>query len=452
MHLEARQINYVYIAEQPVLQDISLKLEAGETLFLLGRNGSGKTTLLSILAGLYRPDSGQVLLDGKDIQQYTPGERARRIGLIPQLHTPAFAYTVREMVVMGRTPHLGLFGSPSQADYAIADEALEQVGLSDLQERPYTEVSGGERQLVLIARGLAQKCDILLMDEPSAHLDLSNQHRVLEVVDQLAQQGLSFIISSHAPNNALSYADRVLLLKQGRTMAYGTPEETLTEDYLSSAYGMRTEVFYEQVNGKNTPRAILPRRPLILLPESLGQPDSELTALFEKSQHTPQLLLITGLSGIGKTTWCTRLVNQARQQGMEIRGVLSPAIFEGGRKTGIGLVNLETDERRQLAALRDGRSAELVTTQWLFDADVMAWGNNILRDLGGGDLLIIDELGPLEFLRGEGFLDGLRLIDEGHYKVACVVVRPSLLPQAQQRWPHAQVVSGGGGEYKHEGG
>jgi iron complex transport system ATP-binding protein len=451
MHLEARQVSYAYVPGQPVLHNISLKLEAGETLYLLGRNGSGKTTLLSCLAGLFRPDSGQVLLDGKDIHLYPPGERARRVGLIPQIHTPAFAYSVREMVVMGRTPHLGLFGSPSRADYRIADEALEQVGLSDLQERPYTEVSGGERQLVLIARGLAQKCDILLMDEPSAHLDLSNQHRVLEVVDQLARQGLSFIISSHAPNNALSYADRVLLLKQGNIMAYGPPQETLTESSLSSAYGMQTEVFYEQVNGKDTPRAILPRRPLILPPESLGQPDSQLNMFFENSRHSPQLLLITGLSGIGKTTWCNQLVQHARQQGKSVKGLLSPAVFENGRKTAIDLVNLETGERRQLATLRSDRSARLVTTQWQFDPDMVNWGNDILHDLSGGDLLIIDELGPLEFLRGEGFLEGLRLIDEGRYQLACVVVRPSLLPQAQQRWSQAHVVSGSVGEHNYEG-
>jgi iron complex transport system ATP-binding protein len=442
--LEARNLSYEYMPGMPVLRDVSLKLEPGESLYLLGRNGSGKTTLLTCLAGLYQPTGGQVLLNGRDIRTYPPAERARRVGLIPQIHTPAFAYTVGEMVLMGRAPHLGLFGTPTRADAAIADESLEMVGLTALRERPYTEVSGGERQLALIARGLAQKCDILLMDEPSAHLDLSNQHRVLEVVDQLAQQGLSFVISSHAPNNALAYAHHVLLLRQGNVIAYGPPAETLTEPLLSSVYGMRTEVIYEQGDGAAIPRAVLPRRPLLLSPESLGEPGAPLDELFQKSRHAPQLVLVTGMSGAGKTTWCARLVEQARKQGLTVRGVLSPAVFEDGRKTGIDMVNLESGERRRLATLRDGRSGKLTTPQWQFDTEVMAEGDRILREAAEGDLLIIDELGPLEFGRGEGLMEGLRLLDERRYKVACVVVRSSLLPTAQQRWPHAQVVSGRG--------
>jgi ABC-type cobalamin/Fe3+-siderophores transport system ATPase subunit/nucleoside-triphosphatase THEP1 len=442
--LEARNLSYEYVPGVPVLREVSLKLEPGESLYLLGRNGGGKTTLLTCLAGLYQPTEGQVLLNGQDIHAYPPAERARRVGLIPQIHTPAFAYTVGEMVLMGRAPHLGLFGTPTRADLTIADESLEMVGLTALRERPYTEVSGGERQLTLIARGLAQKCDILLMDEPSAHLDLSNQHRVLEVVDQLAQQGLSFVISSHAPNNALAYADHVLLLRQGQVMAYGPPAETLTETLLSSVYGMRTEVIYEQDGETPIPRAVLPRRPLTLSPESLGEPGSALSEIFKKSRHTPQLILVTGMSGAGKTTWCARLIEQARQQGLSVRGVLSPAVFEDDRKIGIDMVDLQTGERRRLAGLRDGQAGELVTPQWRFDTDAMAEADRILGEVVDGDLLIIDELGPLEFGRGEGLIEGLRLLDEGRYKVACVVVRSSLLPVAQQRWPHAQVVSGRG--------
>lgn len=182
---------------------------------------------------------------------------------------------VREMALMGRAPHLSLFGSPSAADRAIADEALENVGLQDLRERPYTEISGGERQLTLIARGLAQKCDVLLMDEPTAHLDLSNQHRVLEMVDHLARQGLSFIISSHAPNQALSYASRVLLLHKGRVLAYGSPQETLTETLLSTAYGMRTEVIYERRNGRDEARAVVAQGPHTLPAAALDWPHAQ---------------------------------------------------------------------------------------------------------------------------------------------------------------------------------
>ena len=143
-----------------MLDDVSLRIDPGETLYILGRNGSGKTTLLSCLAGLLEPDSGEILLDGKDLQSFNPSERARIVGLIPQMHTPAFGYTVNEMVMMGRAPYLGWLGSPNRDDQAIVDEALAQLGLFELRDRPYTEISGGEQQLVLIARGLAQKCQL----------------------------------------------------------------------------------------------------------------------------------------------------------------------------------------------------------------------------------------------------------------------------------------------------
>lgn len=440
VELDARSLSFSYTGDQPVLRDVSLHLGPGELLFILGRNGSGKTTLLSLLNGIYEPTAGQVLLDGKDIAEYGASERAQRIGMIPQLHTPTFSYTVREMVLMGRSPHLGLFGAPGVEDHSVVDEALETVGLVDLQHRPYTQLSGGEQQLVLIARGLAQKCDILLMDEPSAHLDLSNQYRVLEMIDQLARQGLSFIISSHSPNNALAYANRVLLLQKGRVMAYGKLEETLTEPLLSAAYGLRTEVIYKQENGTTTPRAILPRRPLVVQPQSLEDPDSELSCILERSCETPQLVLITGLSGAGKTTWCSGLVEQARVRDLEVCGLLSPAVFEDGRKTGIDLVDLSSGERRRLAKLRGDEVTGVGTSKWDLDPEVMAWGDSVLAREPDCDLLLIDELGPLEFFRKEGFLHGVELIDKKRYRSAFVVVRSSLLPFAQQRWPFAHIV------------
>lgn len=258
--LEARNITYAYTTGVAVVRGVSLTLESGTILYLLGRNGCGKTTLMQCLSGTLRPQSGEILFEGRHIQSYTPKERARHIGLIPQLHTPAFAYTVREMVLMGRAPHLTLFGTPSKADYAIADDALASVGLAHYRSRPYTQLSGGERQLVLIARGLAQQCRILLMDEPDAHLDLNNQQRVMEIVGQLAAVGLSFIVTSHVPNNALLYAHRVLLMRAGQVLSYGEPAHTLTEPLLSEAYDMDTEVIYEMPGETRIARAILPRK------------------------------------------------------------------------------------------------------------------------------------------------------------------------------------------------
>lgn len=257
MRLRAEHISFAYKADKPVLHNVSFEVNAGQIIFLLGRNGSGKTTLMSCLMNILKPSQGQVLLGGRPITTYAPAQRAQHIGLIPQIHVPAFAYSTKEMVLMGRAPYMGLLGNPGKADYAIATQALDAIGMGDYADRPYTELSGGQRQLVMIARGLAQQCDILLMDEPDAHLDPNNRYRVLDIVRRLASRdGLAFVISSHDPNSALLYADQVLLLKAGQRIAFGSVEETLTESLLAHAYGMDVEVIRQ--NGQA--RAIMPRR------------------------------------------------------------------------------------------------------------------------------------------------------------------------------------------------
>ncbi len=258
--LEARALHFAYNSDAAVLHDISVQIHAGEILFLLGRNGCGKTTLMRCLSGLLHPAAGEVLLHDRNITSIPPAERARRVGLIPQIHSPAFAYTVHDIVLMGRAPHLRLFDKPGSSDHAAADAALDRVGMLDFRDRPYTQLSGGQRQMVMIARGLTQQCDILLMDEPDAHLDPRNQHLIMEIVRDLTREDLTFVISSHTPNHALAYADRVLLLREGRCLALGVPPATLTEPLLSSAYGMDTEIIYQTYNGQPIPRAILPRQ------------------------------------------------------------------------------------------------------------------------------------------------------------------------------------------------
>lgn len=439
MQLQANHLHYAYLPEKTVLDDVSLQIDPGETLYILGRNGSGKTTLLSCLAGLLEPASGEILINGSNLSSFGSAERARRVGLIPQMHTPAFGYTVNEMVMMGRAPYLGWLGSPNHEDQAIVDEALAQLGLFELRDRSYTEISGGEQQLVLIARGLAQKCQLLLMDEPTSHLDLSNQHRILEIISQLTDRGLSFIISSHSPNNALSYADRVLLLAGGKVIAYGTPQETLTEPMLSAIYGIRTEVL---TNGEGKPLAVITQRPIALEPAALRDPKSPLGEIFTRSKEEPQLILVTGLSGVGKTTWCTQLIGLARDAGLSVNGLLSPSIFKDGRKVGIEVVDLHSSDHHQLARLREDSTASMQTPRWAFDAEVMAWANQTLADSDDSDLTVIDELGPLEFFQGKGLTAGLAKLDSGDYRVAAVVIRSALLPQALSRWPNAIIVNG----------
>ena len=255
--LQAQALHYRYTSDQTVLHDISLSIESNRIVYLLGHNGCGKTTLLEILSGVRTPDAGQVLLHGANVQRMAPHLRARQIGLVPQSHAPVFSYTVRDVVMMGRTPYLSLFGTPDKHDRALVDEAIDLVGLSALRSRPYTELSGGERQLAMIARGLAQQTEILLLDEPAAHLDPRNQRLVLETVVGLVEQHRSFVISSHNPNSALLYAHDVIMMKNGRVVAFGGPLDVLTEETLSTSYDMPVEVIYSD---DRVARAVVPRR------------------------------------------------------------------------------------------------------------------------------------------------------------------------------------------------
>ena len=257
MKLKADSITYAYTRGLDVLSNVTVSVDEGEVLFVLGANGSGKSTLLDCLAGLRAPRRGRVLLDGTSIDRISLRERAKRVGLVPQIHEPVFEYTVGDVVLMGRAPHLGLFARPGRRDAAAVESALDAVGLAGLRGRIYTEISGGERQLALIARGLAQGAACLLMDEPAAHLDPHHQHRVFATVARLAKDGFSFVVTSHQPNNALLYGERAAFLIDGRVGALGPPADVVTEEALFDAYG----IGFELLQGKSGSRAILPRVP-----------------------------------------------------------------------------------------------------------------------------------------------------------------------------------------------
>jgi iron complex transport system ATP-binding protein len=217
-------------------QGVSLGIKAGEVLALLGPNGGGKTTLLKTLIGLLKPQAGTVRLEDRPLADYPVAERARRIGYVPQAHAGAFAFSVRDVVLMGRTAHQGLFASPSAADRAIADSKLRELGISHLAGQPYTMISGGERQLVLIARALAQEPRVIVLDEPTASLDFGNQGKVLRQIAELRARGLAVLFTTHDPNHALRHADRVALLAGGSLLAEGAPAEILTAEQLATLY------------------------------------------------------------------------------------------------------------------------------------------------------------------------------------------------------------------------
>lgn len=254
MSLEAHNLTFSYTPGKPVLWGVSLSLEKGALLFLLGANGSGKTTLLECFGGLRFPQGGTVFLDGVPLSRLPPRERAKKIAYVPQFSEAVFAFTVEELVLMGRAPHVGALGRPGPRDREKAHQALAWVGLEELRERAIHTLSGGEKRLALIARALAQEASYLLLDEPDAHLDPANQHRVLSVVRSLSRQGLGVLATTHNPNSALVYGGRAVLLQAGRILAQGEPAAVLQPHLLERAYGIPFQV----VGDGTGPRAILP--------------------------------------------------------------------------------------------------------------------------------------------------------------------------------------------------
>jgi len=241
MKLAAQNLGFGY-RDHRVGSNVTLELMSGEVLCLLGPNGSGKTTLFKTLLGLLPPQSGAVLMEGRDAGTLARDAIARQISYVPQAHGAFFPYTVRETVLMGRTAHLGLFSAPSARDHAVATTAIERMGIAHLGESIYTQISGGERQLALIARALAQEARVVIMDEPTANLDFGNQVRVLERIRALAGEGIGVLLSTHDPDHAFLCADRVAMLHEGRLMACGAPAEVMTAENLRRLYGVEIAV------------------------------------------------------------------------------------------------------------------------------------------------------------------------------------------------------------------
>ena len=235
--------------DREVGRGLDVKLKQGEVLALLGPNGSGKTTLLKTLLGILTPLAGEPTIDGTPIGRFSAAERARRIAYVPQSHTPSFAFTVETIVLMGRTAHGNLFSAPSGADRAVAARALERFGIAALSTRPYTMISGGERQLVMLARALAQEPRFIVLDEPTASLDFGNQGKVLREMRALAASGHGVLFTTHDPNHALRAADRAFLMRSGARLAEGKVREVLTRGRLEELYGTPVEALTDDATG-----------------------------------------------------------------------------------------------------------------------------------------------------------------------------------------------------------
>lgn len=240
--LEAHELHFSY-GKKTVLDGVSVELSPGEIVGLIGTNGCGKTTLLRCLYDAHRPDAGEVRVDGRKLTKLSRREIAQDIAVVVQENHSDLPLTVADSVLLGRSAHLGPFGSPSEADLRLATQALRDVGALDLAKRPFGSLSGGEKQRVLIARAIVAECPYLLMDEPTNHLDIHYQHEILGLVSTLKQ---SAIIVMHDLNLAAQYCDRLILLEKGKVRANGTPSEVLQPCLLEPIYGVKIRRLEEE--------------------------------------------------------------------------------------------------------------------------------------------------------------------------------------------------------------
>lgn len=258
MNLQAENVSWSVAAKQ-IVDAVSLVVDEGEFVGLIGPNGSGKSSLLRTIYRILQPDSGVIELGGTNVWDVTPSEVARQMAVVMQESTGDFDFSVREIVMMGRNPHKGMFDRETVWDIQLVDDALDQVGIVDFAQRSFLTLSGGEKQRVLIARALVQQANFLVLDEPTNHLDIHYQLEILELVKSL---GTTTIAALHELNLAALYCDRLYVLKQGQLVASGTPEAVLHPDLIRDVYGVWSEVSLHSLTGKLT---------ITFFPEKVGR-------------------------------------------------------------------------------------------------------------------------------------------------------------------------------------
>ncbi|SHJ54707.1 ABC transporter ATP-binding protein [Parasporobacterium paucivorans] len=238
--------------DKPIFKDIHLETAAGELFCIMGCNGCGKSTLLDCILGNHILGRGTILVSGKEVSGYRPAELAKKISYVPQIHEKSFPYLVRQIVLMGRTAHLGGYGKPDELDEDISEQSMKDAGIAHLADRPYTQISGGEMQMVALARALAQKTPIILMDEPTAHLDFFNEMLFLEKTVGLVNTGnRTILMATHSPNQAFYLENqgvkvRVALMHEGAIFSVGSPDEVLTEENLAKVYGVKVRILRDE--------------------------------------------------------------------------------------------------------------------------------------------------------------------------------------------------------------
>ncbi len=258
--LEVNNLHCGYGRSNPVeiVHGVSFYVDNNEFVCILGANGCGKTTTLKTVMGLIPAFGGSVYINGEDLFMMNDRAKAKHFAYIPQAHTPPFPFTVADVVILGRTPYVGALHHLKDYDRVVAYQAMELLGISHLADKPYTNLSGGQQQLVLIARALTQQSDVLVMDEPTASLDFGNQYLVLSRVQMLSKMGKAVIMVTHDPDHALYCADRVIVMKDGYIIKEGTSEECITSDAVREIYHIEARVVDVDVDDDRSERVCVP--------------------------------------------------------------------------------------------------------------------------------------------------------------------------------------------------
>jgi iron complex transport system ATP-binding protein len=241
LSVEVSNLSFSY-GDRLIIDKINFYVEDGQLISVLGPNGVGKSTLFRCILGLLKDYTGKIFLTGKDIKKLSTGEMAKLIAYIPQSHYPSFNYSVFDMVLMGTAVQISSLSSPGKKQIELVNRALDKMGIYHLKERGYMQISGGERQLVLLARALVQEAKILVLDEPTSNLDFGNQIKVMLQIKNLAKEGYTIIQSTHNPDQTFLFSDKIIAMKGGRIIKYGKPDDIISNDLIQSLYDVDVEI------------------------------------------------------------------------------------------------------------------------------------------------------------------------------------------------------------------
>ncbi len=398
--LSCRHLNFAYQTE-PVLHDVSLDVFPGEFVAILGRNGTGKSTLLSCLSRMLDAEFSSLTLAGMDITRAGREDIARKLSYVMQEHEQLLAFSVLDVVVMGRTAYLGMLGAPGSGDYQRAEAVLEELGIIRLAYRAYPTLSGGEKQLVLLARALLQTRHLLFLDEPTNHLDYKNRYQMLALLKDLTRQsGTAILTSLHDPNHALAFADRVILMQDGRIVADGKTVDVLTCSTVGKLYGL----------------------PVI---KDGGTRFASIHPAFVDSAFSDRVLLLTGDSGAGKTTLLERAIRENPK--ISFGGILCSGTFQDGLRHTQTVHCLTSGASAPFSRRTGGKAGGI---PFVFEPEGVALAAQALgtENLVDVDCIVVDEVGLLE-LQGKGHapcLPALLSLDTPRHIWA---VRPHLVQQ-----------------------